>query len=119
MVFDVPFYFLILTELLKFISLNNVPNTTQSPSCLSLPSLSMMRVRIGTEGPHFSVERILWIGKKEMKKEMKTGVKTSDEKEEIKKRNENRRRLRYVMRIGIRIGVDVSVSVWIRTKAGM
>jgi hypothetical protein len=30
-----------------------------------------MRVKIGTEGPHFSVERILKLGKEQSKKEMK------------------------------------------------
>ena len=48
-----------LTELLRFISLNNVPNTTQSPRSLSLPSLSIIRDKIGTEGPHFRADKML------------------------------------------------------------
>ena len=48
-----------LTELLRFISLNSVPKTTQSPSSLSLPSLSMIRARIGTSRPHFCAAKAL------------------------------------------------------------
>lgn len=51
------------TELLKFISLNKVPNTTQSPSSLSLPSLSIIRDKIGTDEPHLRADKILKIKK--------------------------------------------------------